>query len=314
MVFATSTSAGTGGIPNASELEALSESEVSAAFRGPPHAFIDVGHSRLAYWRFGRGPDVVFVHGWPLHSATFRRIAPGLCDTFSCHFVDLPGAGKTEWSAQAPINMRSHASTVRRAIDELGIARYALVAHDSGATVARLVAADDPRVAGLVLGNTEIPGHRPWLLQVFGTIAKLPGGAAIIGGLMRMPAVQNSSIGFKACFTDPDYAKGEFSEIFLLPLLKSKRAASGQMRLLEGIDWKVIDGLADVQRRIRAPVRLIWGADDPIFLAAEAKGMLEQFAGIAELFEIPGAKVFCHEDHPSEFVAYAKPFLESCLA
>src|SRR5262245_53887289 len=75
---------------------AIPERDVIAAFRGPPRAFLDVGHSRLAYRRFGQGPDVVLVHGWPLHSATFRRLVPLLADAFTCHLFDLPGAGQTE--------------------------------------------------------------------------------------------------------------------------------------------------------------------------------------------------------------------------
>jgi hypothetical protein len=34
------------------------------------------GHGRLTYYRFGQGPDVVMIHGWPLHSATFRSTSP----------------------------------------------------------------------------------------------------------------------------------------------------------------------------------------------------------------------------------------------
>src|SRR5262245_22432532 len=61
------------------------DATVMRAFRGHPDAFIDVGHSRLAYRRFGRGPDVVLVHGWPLHSATFRCVVPMLANDFTLH-------------------------------------------------------------------------------------------------------------------------------------------------------------------------------------------------------------------------------------
>src|SRR6266446_9420553 len=113
--------------------------EASMAFR-KPHAYLDAGAERLAYWRFGRGPDVVLVHCGPLPSATFRRIVPALAPKLTLHLFDLPGAGQTE--ARGSIDLATHAVTVRRAIDALGITRYALVAHDSGGTVARLVAAD----------------------------------------------------------------------------------------------------------------------------------------------------------------------------
>ena len=97
-----------------------------------PREPIDVGHSRLAYYRAGRGPDLVFVHGWPLHAATFRNLVARLEDDYTCHLVDLPGAGATISSADAPIDLVAHARTVRAAIDKLGLTSYAFVAHDSG--------------------------------------------------------------------------------------------------------------------------------------------------------------------------------------
>jgi haloalkane dehalogenase len=61
------------------------------------------------------------------------------------------------------------------------------------------------------------------------------------------------------------------------------------------------------------PVQLIWGEDDPFFPLAGARRMLAQFAGGARLEVIPRAKLFAHEDHPAEFAALARPFLESLM-
>jgi len=284
--------------------------DASMAF-GKPHAYVDAGTERLAYWRFGRGPDVVFIHGWPLHSATFRRIVPALAPKLTLHLFDLPGAGQTE--ARGSIDLASHAATLRRAIDGLGIARYALLAHDSGGTVARLVAADDARVRGLVLGGTEIPGHHPWLIQFYVGLTKVPGLARLVVSSMRFGAVRRSFLGFGGCFTDAAYVDGEFGDWFVRPLFSSRRVAAGQMALLRDLDFRLFDALDSAHRRIRAPVRCIWGTDDPFFPIAKARRMLEQFGGGAELVEISGAKLFAHEDHPEAFAAHALPFLVGCL-
>ncbi|MCA9589051.1 MAG: alpha/beta fold hydrolase, partial [Myxococcales bacterium] len=63
-----------------------------------PLSKIDIGHSKIAYRRFGKGPDLLFIHGWPLNQHTWRDVAPALADEFTCHLVDLPGSGDTEWS------------------------------------------------------------------------------------------------------------------------------------------------------------------------------------------------------------------------
>ena len=274
-----------------------------------PHSYLDVGHSRLAYYRFGRGPDVVFVHGWPLHSATFRHVVPLLERDFTCHLFDLPGTGKTHWDAGSEIGVREGGDTVRRAIDALGLERFALVAHDSGAVFARLAAAGDPRVQALVLGNTEIPGHRPWLVELLALAMRVPGGGALLMHAMRSQRIRRSFLGFGDCFADPASVDGEFFDLFLAPLQESKRAAAGQLQLMRALDWSVIDALDGVHARISAPVRLVWGELDPFFPLDKARKMAAQFPGGAEIDVIEGAKLFAHEDFPDQFAAHTRRFL-----
>jgi haloalkane dehalogenase len=289
--------------------EPLTEAEITRMFRMPPHRHIDIGHSRLAYFRFGRGPDLVLVHGWPLHSATFRRILPELVSDFTCHLIDLPGAGRTSSMRGAPISIESHARGLRSAIDQLGLRRYALLAHDSGAVIARLLAATDARVSALVMGNSEIPGHRPWVLELYCALARLSVTRWLLMSTMRSRAVRRSFLAYGDCFGDVRYLDGEFHELFVAPLLASPAAAMRQWQLVRDFDWRLIDSLATVHGEIHAPVQMIWGSEDPFFPLEKAKRTLPQFAGGATLQDIPGAKLFAHEDRPVEFVAIAKPFL-----
>jgi pimeloyl-ACP methyl ester carboxylesterase len=57
----------------------------------------------------------------------------------------------------------------------------------------------------------------------------------------------------------------------------------------------------------------VWGPDDPFFPILKARAMLTQFRGGAELVEIPGGKLFAHEDHPEAFAAHAGAFLTKHL-
>jgi len=284
--------------------------EASEAFAARPR-HVDVPGGRLAYWRFGHGPDVVFVHGWPLHAATFRALVPLLAPRFTLHLFDLPGTGRTEWTG--PIGIAEHATTVRRAIDTLGLERYAFVAHDSGGAIARLVAADDPRVRGLILGNTEIPGHHPWLVKLYAIAAKTPLLATLLVSGMRAGVVRRSFLGFGGCFADPHFVDGEFGDLFVRPLTSSTRVAEGQMALAKTLDFALMDTLERVHARITAPTLCVWGPGDPFFPIAKARRMLPQFRGGAELVEIPGAKLFAHEERPEDFARHAAPFLSRCF-
>lgn len=283
--------------------------EISHSFRSPPQRMIDVGHSRLAYRRFGAGPDVLFVHGWPLHSATFRHVVARLSPFMTCHLIDLPGTGQTDWNDDAPIGLAAHAETLRAAVDELGIERYAMVAHDSGGAIARMLAGDDERVVGLVLGNTEIPGHTPALVAFYAMALRLPGGPAMFRMLMGRAAVRRSFLGFKGCFADPSYVEGEFRELFVDPVLTSRRALRGQLALFRNLGE--LRTLREVNARVRVPVRLVWGALDPFFPLGQARRMLEHFGAPADLEVIDDAKLFAHEDFPDEFAGATLSALRS---
>ena len=276
---------------------------------GEPHRFIDVGHSRLAYWKTGTGPDVVFVHGWPLHSATFRGIVPLLAPHFTCHLIDLPGSGHTVCTAESPFDFKAHAATVHRALHELGLARYALVAHDSGGFVARLVASRDRRVTALVLGNTEVPGHVPWLIRSYAAAARLPFGASAVRLAMRSRLIRESSLAFGGCFSDRAFLRGEFHSLFVQPILDSAEYGARTLAPLKNVDFSDFDMLESLHRAIRAPVLLAWGDRDPFFPIEKARAMRDQFAGPAELRVLEGAKLFALEERPEEFGALARDFL-----
>jgi pimeloyl-ACP methyl ester carboxylesterase len=271
--------------------------------------YLDVGHTRIPHWRVGAGPDLLFIHGWPLHAATFRELVPLLADRFTCHVIDLPGCGQSEWSRRSEIGIVAHAASLRRVADRLGLTRYGILAHDSGAVIARLLAADDPRVAALVLGNSEIPGHRPKQVELLVTLTRLGLAPLFAAPILGIGALRRSALGYKGCFHSLEHLEGEFRRLFIEPLRKDRRAALGQQRLLHGFDWSVIDGLSQVHARIAAPVLLIWGAEDPYFPIAKARATLTQFAGGAELVALSPGKLFVHEEFPARFAAAAAPFL-----
>jgi haloalkane dehalogenase len=292
----------------------LSVRDVTASISRGPSRSLDIGGGGVAYYRFGRGPDVLFVHGWPLHAATFRHIVPALAKDFTCHLIDLPGAGRSVPGPGAPIDLRAHAVTLRGVVDALGLGAYAILAHDSGGLVARHLAADDDRVRGLVLGNTEIPRHTPWLIALYAMMARVPLGTAMARVVLGSPVLRRSALGFGGCFEDPKFVNGEFADLFIEPLLRSRQATEDAFALIKNLDRSIVDELSDLHRQITQPVDLVWGTEDPFFPIAKAREMVAEFAGRATLHEIPNAKLFAHEDNPEAFVAIARNALASYFA
>lgn len=278
----------------------------------PPHTLLDLGDGPVAYRALGSGPDLIFVHGWPLHSGTWNAVAERLSTDYRCHLIDLPGAGASPLG-ERPIGIREHAATIIAAADALGLTRYALVAHDSGGGVSRHVALRDDRVAGLVLGNTEIPNRHSLILRLLVYMAKLPGHTAMLRALMAFgPLRRSRMVGFGSCFRDLHQVDGAFYQQSIQPLLQSKDALDGAAELLRRFELGAIDELERRHGEIRCPTRLIWGTDDTVFPLRHARPMAEQFGGDVDLVEIEGGRCFAHQEFPDQFAHHAADHLRRC--
>ena len=71
------------------------------------------------------------------------------------------------------------------------------------------------------------------------------------------------------------------------------------MRVLRSFRVEEVADLAAVHGRIDAPVRLIWGDQDPFFPVARAREMVATFPR-AELEVIRGGGLFVHEERAGE--------------
>lgn len=278
-----------------------------------PQQYVDVGHSQLAYWKTGTGPNLVFVHGWPVHSATFRNLLPAMAKHFTCHLLDLPGAGMTKTTGDTPYGLVHHSETLLRAIRFLGLKRYGLLSHDSGGVIARYVAAnDDDAVFGSVIGDTEIPNYRSPLLRLLLALGKIPGGMTILATGLRSRFIRHSNIGFGSCFSNPDLID-DFFEVFGRPLIESKAIRKGQAQLLKNISVEELDRLEFVHARIKSPTQLLWGKQDAFFPVSEAEKMKGQFAGRVAFHVFDPGKLFIHEEFPDRFTEFAIHFFKECL-
>ncbi|MBI3269886.1 MAG: alpha/beta hydrolase [Planctomycetes bacterium] len=260
---------------------------------------VDAGKVRIPVRRYGAGDPVLFIHGWPLSGFTYRKLLPALVARYSAFVVDLPGAGDSDWEPDNDFSFHGHADNLKRVVDRLGLTSYRIVAHDTGATIARRLAVIDPaRVRQLVLIDTEIPNHRPPLVQLVQKLAALPGTNTVFRWLLSSRRYVRSSFGFGGCFKDRSLLDGEFEEHFIRPMIASKRRTEGHLLYALGIDWAQLDRLAVDHAKIQARVLLLWGEEDGFFPIDRAREMIPQFASCAGLISIPGAKLFPHEEYP----------------
>lgn len=274
-----------------------------------PPSVVDTGTARIAYRRYGHGEPIVFIHGWPFSGFVWRKLLPSLAARYTCITVDLAGAGDSEWRRGNDFSFHGHAEHLRKVVDALGLDSYRLVAHDTGATVARRLAIIDPgRARHLVCIDTEIPYHRPPLVPLLQKVMALPGAGWTFRQMLRSRRFLHSNAGFGGCFVDRALIDGEFTDRFVTPLVQSPRRMDGQLRYALGIDWSQLDGLAEGHRAIRGPVLLVWGDRDPFFPIDRARAMVGDFADGRGLVTIEGAKLLPHEEHPALVLRHITDF------
>jgi pimeloyl-ACP methyl ester carboxylesterase len=284
--------------------------DATRSFLAAPVQYRETPSARVAYRRFGNGPALLLVHGFPLSGFTWRKVLPALAERYTCYVPDVPGMGDTEWTDATDFSFPGQGRTLKAFVDGLGLERFSVLAQDTGGTFARYLALEDPaRVEKLVLVNTEMPGHRPPWIPLYQFLMELPGTLAVFGLLLRSSTYLRSSMGFGGCFCDLALLEGDFATYVIEPFKRSPRRMEGMRAYLRGATWGPVDALAREHARLTMPVELVWGAEDPTFPVALARVMVAQFPA-ARLVEVPGARLLVHEEKPVDVARHVRAFLQ----
>jgi pimeloyl-ACP methyl ester carboxylesterase len=282
-------------------------------FRAAPVHEIDLSGTTLRYRMFGDGPAVLLIHGWPLSGVTYRHLSEALSPQFRCYVPDLPGAGATPWSPSITNTIHGYTALMRAFVDRLQLETLAIVGHDSGGGVARLLAAELPgRVTSLVLQNTEVPNHIPLMVRLLKLGAASGSFAALLGRLIKSKHFRTSALGFGNCFGNRALIEGEFYEACVRPLEKDLAGQTAALAHLP-LDWTRV--LPEIHARIDAPIHLFWGEkDDDFFPLDRARAMAQQFRVPGEFQVIPGAKLYVHEEAHEELSRFALQLIAAGFA
>ncbi len=288
-------------------MNVLSPTAASNLFRSEPDRYIDVGAGEVAYRRVGSGPDVLFIHGWPVSGATWRKLLPYMVEHVTCHVIDLPSTGSSRFDSSTTLSVGQHIKSVRRVVDSLGLTELAVVGQDSGGLIARHALVDDPRMVALGLINTE-PPDPAMRFRASVALRNMPGLRSALSWIAGSPRMRVSPAGFGSFFADPAMLDGEFAEFFFAPLHNDRRYQEATMKVLKSFDMGYVTTLADLHRRIQVPVKLVWGDQDPFFPVARARAMVSEFPN-ANLDVLDGVGLFSHEEDPGRVAECLLPFL-----
>ena len=230
--------------------------------------------SRLALDDSGDGPPVLLVHGFPATRGLWKDVAPRLASAGLRAIVpDLVGYGASPDAED--VGMERQAGWLLELLDELGIERATVVAHDVGTAAAQILTVQAPtRVRQLVLMDGVF--ETEWAMGAVESIRDWD------------PA--------QAARLQPVLARKLRS---IRDLLGAYAGEAGGRRLIHAarcLEPKQTQGMTARLRQTGVPVHLVWGADDN-FLSPEAVGRPLADALGVELRVLPGGH-FLPLDNP----------------
>ena len=131
--------------------------------------WIETAHGKVLALIGGAGPALLMLHGDPQTHLCWHRIAPKLTDRFTVVLTDIRGRGETHKpghdAEQNAYSKRDMATEQLEVMRSLGHDKFALIAHDRGARVARRLALDHAAAVSQMGRDGHHPGTR--LLRTF---------------------------------------------------------------------------------------------------------------------------------------------------
>lgn len=282
---------------------------------------------RRVLYRAGGNPrdsGVVLLHGIPTSSYLWRNVIPPLGAALPAWRIvapDLPGYGGSAPVRRAgPIAAANFCATFAR---ELGLKRIVLAGHDFGGLAALYSALQQsprgptsgPRIEAVVLSHTTI---FPTPALVAGLLPATMPGLADLGLVwfgrdgrraraIRRQRFLRSLRALLVAGTRLDAA----DEVTYAEPFATRHGWRQVQRDLRGLALegprlrRALGGLA----RLRVPVRLVWGARDPIFPLTTAQRLQGVLPDGTRLDAIAGAGHFVPEESPHDVAVAIADFV-----
>lgn len=213
----------------------------------------------------GRGPDVLFLHGFPTHSLDWQAQVAALAATRRCTTPDFLGFGLSDKPRRA-YSVFEQADIIEDIARAAGIEETALIAHDYGDTVAQILLARQIQgrlpfrinKAVLLNGGVLPREHRPIPLQY--AMAN-PWLGPVLSNLIGKSAIRRS---FDRIFGERKISDDDLDALWSGMAHKDGAAISWRllayMRERPANEALLVSALTDTD----VPVTYIWGEDDPI--------------------------------------------------
>ena len=264
---------------------------------------------QLAYQRWGSGPPVVLLHGWPGDSEDYREVAPLLAGRGEVIVPDLRGFGRSDKHLADPAAAYSAVAQARSVVGlirQLGLERPVLAGYDVGSRVAQTVARTEPELVRALVIGPPLPGVGERILGVgaqrefwYQPFHQLPLSAELIDG--NPAAVRAYLAHFWSHWSGPTYRQRGEDLDRLTGIYSEPGAFTASIGWYRGSSGTVSLALAetvpDPGERIAIPTTVLWPEADPLFPTSWGD-RIDEFFSRARLQTVPGIGHFLPLEAP----------------
>ena len=227
---------------------------------------INVKGLKINYIQYGKGKDIVLLHGWGQNIEMMQPLGDPFSDRYRITILDLPGFGKSEEPKEA-WTISNYNEMLEEFLSLVNVKKPIMIGHSFGGRLAIRYSAEHPIEKLVLFGSPCIRIKE-----------ELPVTVKILKSLKQVPGLDNLGEYMKKYIGSRDY-----------------KAASPIMRktLVEVVN----EDLSVYAREIEEPTLLIWGDQDTEAPVREAKE-LEKIMIDAGLILLPGTHYAYLENLP----------------
>jgi haloacetate dehalogenase len=279
----------------------------------------EVSGNSIFLRRYGRGPAILLVHGFPRTSLMWRFLAPKLAENHTVICIDLRAYGQSGIPASTndhfPYSKRAMAKELVELMDKLGFPTFTLIGHDRGGRVSYRLALDHPRKVERLAVFDVIPILEAWS-RSDARFAQTYWPWILLS--QKAPLPESYLLGApEAVFHNP-FGRGFFGPEILDEYVSTYRDPARvhgiceEYRAAATIDVEHDRADKEASRRIECPMLHLWAERGPLdaFYAKDGGplGIWRHWAPRAQGQPMKGGHFF-PEENPEGTAALVKQFL-----
>jgi haloacetate dehalogenase len=288
----------------------------AASFEG---LFVEVPDNTVFVRRYGRGPAILMVHGFPRTSLMWRFLAPRLAESYTVVCADLRAYGRSGTPASTddhfPYSKRAMAKELVDVMAKLGYPSFTLIGHDRGGRVSYRMALDHPNSVERLAIFDVIPILEAWD-RTDARFARTYWPWILL--CQQQPLPESYMLGAPKAVFDNPFGHGSFGPEILDEYLVTFRdpvrvhGVCEEYRAAATIDVEHDRADKETSKRIECPMLHLWAEGGPLdtFYGEDGGplGIWRQWAPRVQGHAMKGGHFF-PEDNPDETFTALTQFL-----